>query len=73
MSTLPTTQGKTIPDATDYKGHPAERSKTGGWTASAMILGLTNLSFYNYMHLKTQGLNGLPCSHVLYLYVYIRR
>ncbi|ESW29333.1 hypothetical protein PHAVU_002G061900 [Phaseolus vulgaris] len=39
MSTLPTTQGKTIPDATDYKGHPAERSKTGGWTASAMILG----------------------------------
>ncbi|CAJ1928392.1 unnamed protein product [Sphenostylis stenocarpa] len=39
MSTLPTTQGKTVPDASDYKGHPAERSKTGGWIASAMILG----------------------------------
>ncbi|KAG5070130.1 hypothetical protein AAZX31_01G196700 [Glycine max] len=39
MSSLPTTQGKPIPDASDYKGRPAERSKTGGWTASAMILG----------------------------------
>ncbi|GAU20738.1 hypothetical protein TSUD_231520 [Trifolium subterraneum] len=39
MSTLPTTQGKTVPDASDYKGRPADRSKTGGWTASAMILG----------------------------------
>ncbi|KAJ7944762.1 protein NRT1/ PTR FAMILY 6.3-like [Quillaja saponaria] len=38
-STLPQTQGKTIPDAWDYKGSPAERSKTGGWTAAAMILG----------------------------------
>jgi len=40
MKTLPQTPGKTIPDACDYKGHPAERSKTGGWTAAAMILGL---------------------------------
>ncbi|CAJ2650504.1 unnamed protein product [Trifolium pratense] len=39
MSTLPTTQGKTVPDASDYKGRPADRSTTGGWTASAMILG----------------------------------
>ncbi|XP_019434403.1 PREDICTED: protein NRT1/ PTR FAMILY 6.3-like [Lupinus angustifolius] len=30
---------QTIPDAWDYKGHPAERSKTGGWIAAAMILG----------------------------------
>ena len=41
MSDLPQTQGKTLPDAWDYKGRPAERSKTGGWTAAAMILGLT--------------------------------
>ncbi|KAJ7952481.1 Protein NRT1/ PTR FAMILY 6.3 [Quillaja saponaria] len=36
---LPQTQAKTIPDAWDYKGRPAERSKTGGWTAAAMISG----------------------------------
>ncbi|KAF3448369.1 hypothetical protein FNV43_RR09082 [Rhamnella rubrinervis] len=36
---LPETQGKTLPDAWDYKGRPAERSKTGGWTAAAKILG----------------------------------
>ncbi|TKY55426.1 NRT1/ PTR FAMILY 6.3 [Spatholobus suberectus] len=40
MNTLPQTLGKTIPDAWDYKGRPAERSKTGGWTAAAMILGV---------------------------------
>ncbi|XLU81795.1 hypothetical protein S245_005215, partial [Arachis hypogaea] len=39
MSALPTTQEKTIPDATNYKGAPAERSKTGGWSTSAMIIG----------------------------------
>ncbi|KAB2088675.1 hypothetical protein ERO13_A03G009200v2 [Gossypium hirsutum] len=37
---LPITQGKTLPDAWDYKGHPAERSTTGGWTSAAMILGV---------------------------------
>ncbi|KAE8727771.1 Protein NRT1/ PTR FAMILY 6.3 [Hibiscus syriacus] len=37
--TLPITQEKTLHDAWDYKGRPAERSKTGGWT-SAMILGV---------------------------------
>lgn len=57
MSTLPQTQGQTIQDAWDCKGHPAERSKTGGWTSSAMILGtlflfflhiiLFNFIFYN--------------------------
>ncbi|KAL2321596.1 hypothetical protein Fmac_025975 [Flemingia macrophylla] len=40
MNTLPQTPAKTIPDACDYKGHPAERSKTGGWTSAAMILGV---------------------------------
>ncbi|XP_040985983.1 protein NRT1/ PTR FAMILY 6.3-like [Juglans microcarpa x Juglans regia] len=40
MSTaLPQTQGETLPDAWDYNGRPAERSKTGGWMAAAMILG----------------------------------
>ncbi|KGN55889.1 nitrate transporter 1.1-like [Cucumis sativus] len=28
-----------LPDAWDYKGRPADRSKTGRWTAAAMILG----------------------------------
>ncbi|KAK7330737.1 hypothetical protein VNO77_24936 [Canavalia gladiata] len=40
MSTLPETQREIIQDAWDYKGHPAERSKTGGWAAAATILGL---------------------------------
>ncbi|XVF10804.1 hypothetical protein REPUB_Repub07fG0215000 [Reevesia pubescens] len=37
---LPVTQGKTLPDAWDFKGRPAERSKSGGWTSAAMILGV---------------------------------
>ncbi|KAL9231118.1 hypothetical protein vseg_006380 [Gypsophila vaccaria] len=32
--------GKTLSDAWDYKGLPANRSKTGGWVSSAMILGV---------------------------------
>ncbi|XP_030469365.1 protein NRT1/ PTR FAMILY 6.3 [Syzygium oleosum] len=36
---LPETQGKTLPDAWDYKGRTADRSRTGGWTSAAMILG----------------------------------
>ena len=31
--------GKTLNDAWDYKGQLANRSKTGGWISSAMILG----------------------------------
>ncbi|KAL8114453.1 hypothetical protein AgCh_021348 [Apium graveolens] len=31
---------KTLPHAWDYKGRPASRSKTGGWAAAAMILGV---------------------------------
>ncbi|GLT78381.1 hypothetical protein SLA2020_499190 [Shorea laevis] len=37
---LPQTQGKTISDAWDYKGCPADLSKTGGWISAAMILGV---------------------------------
>ncbi|KAG4188549.1 hypothetical protein ERO13_A08G171200v2 [Gossypium hirsutum] len=37
---LPVTQGKTLPDAWDYRGCPAEWSKSGGWTSAAMILGV---------------------------------
>lgn len=32
--------GKTVADAWDYKGLPANRSKTGGWISSALILGV---------------------------------
>ncbi|OWM71819.1 hypothetical protein CDL15_Pgr017702 [Punica granatum] len=28
-----------VPDTWNYKGRPAKRSKTGGWTSAAMILG----------------------------------
>lgn len=30
----------TIGDAVDYKGFPADRSKTGGWVTAALILGI---------------------------------
>ncbi|OMO55155.1 Proton-dependent oligopeptide transporter family [Corchorus capsularis] len=40
MASLPVTQVKTLPDAWDYKGRPAERSKSGGWASAAMILGV---------------------------------
>ncbi|XP_050376653.1 protein NRT1/ PTR FAMILY 6.3 [Argentina anserina] len=39
MTTLPETEGKTLPDAWDYQGQPADRSTTGGWTSASMILG----------------------------------
>jgi hypothetical protein len=28
-----------VPDAFDHKGDPADRTKTGGWTSAAQILG----------------------------------
>ncbi|CAM8988910.1 unnamed protein product [Rhodiola kirilowii] len=37
---LPQTVGKTLPDAWDYKGRPAERARSGGWISAAMILGV---------------------------------
>jgi hypothetical protein len=30
----------TVSDAIDYKGFPADKSKTGGWVTAALILGL---------------------------------
>ncbi|KAK7388703.1 hypothetical protein VNO78_23530 [Psophocarpus tetragonolobus] len=30
----------TVADAADYKGFPADRSKTGGWVTAALILGI---------------------------------
>ncbi|KAK1374726.1 putative nitrate-transporting ATPase [Heracleum sosnowskyi] len=40
MALSETQADKTLQDAWDYKGRPALRSTTGGWTASAMILGV---------------------------------
>ncbi|XP_057462724.1 protein NRT1/ PTR FAMILY 6.3-like [Actinidia eriantha] len=38
---LPETEGsRNLPDAWNYKGLPAPRSSTGGWTSAAMILGV---------------------------------
>ncbi|GAB2274145.1 hypothetical protein Dimus_008916 [Dionaea muscipula] len=39
---LPVTQGKStqLSDAWDYKGRPADATKTGGWISAAMILGV---------------------------------
>lgn len=31
-----------IVDTVDYKGFPADKSKTGGWISAAMILGNMN-------------------------------
>lgn len=39
MALPETNEGKILSDAWDYKGRPAEKSKTGGWTSAAMILG----------------------------------
>lgn len=35
----------TVADAIDYKGFPADRSKTGGWVPAALILGIFSLPF----------------------------
>eukprot|EP00262_Sarcandra_glabra_P003111 TRINITY_DN135_c0_g1_i1.p1 TRINITY_DN135_c0_g1~~TRINITY_DN135_c0_g1_i1.p1 ORF type:complete len:594 (-),score=37.98 TRINITY_DN135_c0_g1_i1:288-2048(-) len=40
MALPETNDGKLLTDAWDYKGRPFERSKTGGWTSAAMILGV---------------------------------
>lgn len=34
----------TVADAVDYKGFPADKSKTGGWVPAALILGLSAIS-----------------------------
>ncbi|KAK6138688.1 hypothetical protein DH2020_027578 [Rehmannia glutinosa] len=43
MATLPETKQEaetTLPDAWDYKGRPARKSSSGGWSSAAMILGV---------------------------------
>ncbi|KAL6645364.1 hypothetical protein ACP70R_016972 [Stipagrostis hirtigluma subsp. patula] len=42
MAALPETAaaGKTMTDAWDYKGRPAVRASSGGWSSAAMILGV---------------------------------
>ncbi|CAL9113372.1 unnamed protein product, partial [Musa acuminata var. zebrina] len=42
MASLPETavEGKTLPDAWDFKGRPAVKSRTGGWSCAATILGV---------------------------------
>lgn len=52
---LPDTDGgstrKIVPDAWDFKGRPAVRSETGGWSSAALALGLHKiLSSFNYNH-----------------------
>lgn len=47
---LPETIGKTVPDAWDFKGRPADKSKSGGWAAASMILGLIH-TFYIYHYI----------------------
>lgn len=32
--------GLTVADAVDYKGAPADKSKTGGWIPAALSLGM---------------------------------
>ena len=35
----------TAADAVDYKGFPADKSRTGGWVSAALILGMYSLIF----------------------------
>ena len=35
-------------DAVDYKGFPADRSKTGGWVPAALSLGTAYLHLFCY-------------------------
>lgn len=45
--------GWTAADAVDYKGFPADKSKTGGWVPAALILGLFSL---HHVHVITVAL-----------------
>lgn len=40
---------KTIQDAWDYKGRPAKRTTTGGWTSATMILGRSVTYAYSFI------------------------
>lgn len=41
----------TVADAVDYKGFPADKSKTGGWVPAALILGLSVISILIYTYI----------------------
>lgn len=61
-----------VADAVDYKGFPADRSKTGGWVPAALILGLfsslkshhSDAFFFSFVFTfsgKTESLAGSSC------------
>lgn len=70
MDTLPTTQGKTVHDAWDCRGCPAERSKTGGWTAASMILGPPKQYCYRFFNMSNYLLITPPFL-LLYTHIYV--
>lgn len=69
---LPQTQHdtKTLPDAWDYKGRPALRSPSGGWSSAAMILGDDfSFTFTTYSVSSTEFINSLHSNNILYTYI----
>ena len=51
----------TVSDAVDYKGFPADKSKTGGWLPAALVLGMILHTF----------LLSASCMIYIYIYMYI--
>lgn len=41
----------TVADAVDYKGFPADKSKTGGWVPAALSLGMASVASLLLCHL----------------------
>ncbi|KAG6526528.1 hypothetical protein ZIOFF_016518 [Zingiber officinale] len=64
--------GEIVADAWDYSGRPAVRSRTGGWTCAAMILG-TNINGESIFTIEVVELNerlttlGIAVNLVTYL------
>lgn len=44
-----------VTEAVDYKGFPADRSKTGGWIPAALILGLQKQSYLHHSSVSHVG------------------
>lgn len=42
-----------VTDAVDYKGRPADRSRTGGWIPAALSLGMAPIT----LHIRLTGLS----------------
>ncbi|KAK6118975.1 hypothetical protein DH2020_047261 [Rehmannia glutinosa] len=60
MATLPETKQDaetTLPDAWDYKGRPARKSSSGGWSSAAMILGI-------YIYIFNHYITKTGCDHI---------